>query len=88
MSGPPALSLSRSRLPAAFTAGFDISPPTTGPSKAAFDMNLWYAKKAVYTDNITDFGAFKGGWDGGGAIPGFWPYPGLGCGQGYLWTLM
>jgi hypothetical protein len=31
-------------------------------------MNLWYAKEAVYTDNITDFGAFKGGWDGGGTV--------------------
>ena len=58
------------------------------PRKELFEMNLWYAKSAVYTDNITDFGNFKGGWDGGGAIPGFWPFPGLGCGQGYLWTLM
>jgi len=75
------------------TEGSFMSPLNAGmmalqPSKELFEMNLWYAKHAVYTDNITDFKNFKGGWDGGGAIPGYWPFPGLGCGQGYLWTLM
>ena len=53
-------------------------------------MAMWFAKEASYSHNPVDILAGKGGWAEGGVWPAQkgWPYFGMECGQGFLWSLL
>jgi hypothetical protein len=69
------------------------SPLNTGvmalkPSPAILEMLLWFSARATYDRNVTLIQQRKGAWDNTGAAPGVRPFPGMGCGQGLLWTAL
>lgn len=60
------------------------------PNEELLKMSMWFSERASYSHEPADILTGKGGWADGGVWPaqGGWPYFGMECGQGFLWSLL
>lgn len=70
-----------------------VSPLNIGmmawkPSDELFKMALYFAEKAEFHRDQELLSLYQGAWGDSGTAPSRSAFPGMGCGQGFLWALL